>query len=178
MSTPAVLHLSDTAEWMPWDTSHVTTVLPSDTVGTHGSRLSARNAGHQEDALWSAWWPKVHYSSQQYPMKVDWAAQRRDCNTAAATQLGEKHLDSFVRFHKKIDGYLLDSQLRCSRAALGERNAGAHRVVGVLQAASIAPHHLANFQGGRRHQTNSVAAERKAAMGCRETHTVTSAANL
>lgn len=51
MLTPAALHLSDTAEWMPWDMSHVTTVLPSGTVGTHGSRLSARNAGHQEDAL-------------------------------------------------------------------------------------------------------------------------------
>lgn len=75
-------------------------------------------------------------------------------------------------------GYLLNSQLRCSRAAFG-RGMLEHADDRHLQTVSwIVPHHLANFQGGRRHQTNGAATERKVAIGCRETHTVMSAANL
>lgn len=82
-----------------------------------------------------------------------------------------------VRFTKNV-GYLLNSQLRCSRAAFG-RGMLEHADDRHLQTVSwIVPHHLANFQGGRRHQTNGAATERKVAIGCRETHTVMSAANL
>lgn len=81
-----------------------------------------------------------------------------------------------VRFPKNV-GYLLNSQLRCSRAGFG-RGMLEHTDDRHLQMGSIAPHHLANFQGGRLHQTNSVATERKVTIGCRETHTVISAANL